>query len=99
MNELLIAIFYISCFLVLFPFIVYCIMVFIDKYDNILIYSYDAYLDKLQKKTINELLKGQRLDNKKNQSKISIESLIDYSKYIKKHSKNNSSECFLFILP
>lgn len=35
MNELLIAIFYISCFLVLFPFIVYCIMVFIDKYDKI----------------------------------------------------------------
>ena len=35
MNEFLIAIFYISCFLVLFPFIVYCIMVFIDKYENI----------------------------------------------------------------
>ena len=37
--------------------------------------------------TINELLKGQRLDNKKNQSKISIESLIDYSKYIKNKNK------------
>ena len=32
--------------------------------------------------TINELLKGQRLDNKKNQSKMQVESLIDYSKYI-----------------
>ena len=29
----------------------------LDDYDNILIYSYDAYLDKLQMKTINELLK------------------------------------------
>ena len=37
--------------------------------------------------TINELLKGQRLDNKKNQSKMQVESLIDYSKYIKNKNK------------
>ena len=37
--------------------------------------------------TINELLKGQRQDNKKNQTKISIESLIDYIKYIKNKNK------------
>lgn len=37
--------------------------------------------------TINKLLKGQRLDNKKNQSKMQVESLIDYSKYIKNKNK------------
>ena len=47
---------------------------------------FEALCDELNI-TINELLKGQRLDNKKNQSKISIESLIDYSKYIKNKNK------------
>ena len=46
--------------------------------------------------TINELLKGQRLDNKKNQSKISIESLIDYSKYIKKKKQKNNSNNIIY---
>ena len=33
------------------------ILKIIDKYDNIIVYSYDAYNDDIQKKTINELLK------------------------------------------
>ena len=36
---------------------VYNILKDIDKYENIIIYSYDAYRDEIQKETINTLLK------------------------------------------
>lgn len=37
--------------------------------------------------SINDLLKGQKIDNKKNPVKISAETLMDYSKYIKRKNK------------
>ena len=37
--------------------------------------------------TINELLKGEKIDNKTNLLNLSIETLIDYSKYIKRKNK------------
>lgn len=55
MNELFIAILFIFCAFVIIPFIVYCIMVFYDKYDNI--HYMKDYINELQEHDMKELLK------------------------------------------
>lgn len=57
-----------------------------DKYDNIIIYSYDAYNDEIQKETINKLL-----ENKNNVYIVSLKGPIDQCYF-----KNLKNYCCLY---